>query len=87
MPKRKKKAAQPDLATVDLLMAQEDVAAMRPALAVAPELVVQALSRKRKRPPQRPARKRVKGRKSTPKKVRKLSPKTKKKATKTAPRK
>ena len=87
MSKRRKKAAQPDLATVDMLMAEEDVAAMRPALAVAPELVVQTLSRKRKRPPQRPARKKAKGRKSASKKVRKLSPKTKKKAKNAARRK
>jgi hypothetical protein len=87
MPKRRKKAAQADLATMDLLMAQEDVAAMRPALAVAPELVVQTLTRKRKRRPQRSTRKKAKGRKSSAKKVRQLSPKTKKKAKKAARRK
>jgi hypothetical protein len=76
MPKRRKKAAQPDLATADMLMAQEDVAAMRPALAVAPELVVQTLSRKRR--PRRPAKKKAKRRESASKKVRKRSPKTRK---------
>jgi len=77
MPRKRKKNVKPDLAVVDLLMAQEDVAAMRPALAVAPELVVQTLSRKR-RPRRGPAKKKAKARKSASKKVRKLSPKTKK---------
>ena len=37
---KRKKSARPDLATEDILLAEEDLAAMRPDLAVAPELVV-----------------------------------------------
>ncbi len=69
---KRKKAAGPDLVTEDMLLAEEDLAAMRPALAVAPELVVQTLSRKRRRAP---PKKKAKARKSPAKKARKAAPK------------
>ena len=43
-----------------MLLAEEDLAAMRPALAVAPELVVQTLARARKRRARKSAKKKVK---------------------------
>jgi len=91
MAKKQKKAARPDLAAVDMILAEEDLAAMRPALAVAPELVVEVLTRKRrlraKRATKRAAKKKaVKARKSPSRKARKALPK-KKKARKTARRK
>ena len=52
-----KKTARIDLATEDMLLAEEDLAAMRPALAVAPELVVQILAGTQA-PRQKQARKR-----------------------------
>jgi len=80
---KRKKAAGPDLVTEDMLLAEEDLAAMRPALAVAPELVVQTLSRKRRRRPVKRAKKKVaKARKSSAAKARKSSPKRKKTKTK-----
>ena len=59
-----KKPARLDLAAEDMLMAEEDLAAMRPALAVAPELVLQMITRKRKRRRAEPVRKMAKARKS-----------------------
>ena len=90
---KRKKAARIDLPTA-MLLAEEDLAAMRPALAVAPELVVQTLARARKRRAQKQARKKVKKavkssarktRKSPAKKARKAAPK--RKMSKTAQRK
>jgi len=90
---KSKKTARIDLATEDMLLAEEDLAAMRPALAVAPELVVQTLARARKRRPRKSARKKVKKavkssakktRKSAAKKARK--PAAKRKAAKRARR-
>lgn len=72
---KRKKAARIDLATEAMLLAEEDFAAMRPALAVAPDLIVQTLARTRKRRLQKPAKKKVKARKSSAKKARKSSPK------------
>jgi hypothetical protein len=70
---KSKKTARIDLATEDMLLAEEDLAAMRPALAVAPELVVQTLARARKRRAQKQARKKVKKAvKSSARKTRKL---------------
>jgi hypothetical protein len=81
MAKKSKKTARPDRATEEILLAEEDLAAMRPALAVAPELVVQALSRTRRRRA-KPVRKKTKtARKSSTKKARKASPKKRKKKT------
>ncbi len=85
MAKNRKKTVKADLVTQDLLLAEEDLAAMRPALAVAPELVVEALTRRRKRRPLKQAKKKVKARKSSPKKARK--PATKKKKAKAARKK
>ena len=68
---KRKKAARIDLATETMLLAEEDLAAMRPALAVAPDLVVQALSRKRRRRPTKQAKKKMQARKSSAKKGRK----------------
>jgi hypothetical protein len=82
MAKNRKKAARIDLATEDILLAEEDLAAMRPALAVAPELVVQILTQKRRRRPRKQAKKKVKkARKSPAKKARKSSAKRKKSKT------
>jgi hypothetical protein len=68
---KRKKAARIDLPTA-MLLAEEDLAAMRPALAVAPELVVQTLARARKRRARKSARKKVKKAvKSSAKKTRK----------------
>jgi hypothetical protein len=67
---KRKKAARIDSATEAMLLAEEDLAAMRPALAAAPDLVVQTLARKRKRR-QKPAKKKVKARKSSARKARK----------------
>jgi hypothetical protein len=79
-------ARKPTKAEVEgILLAEEDLAAMRPALAVAPELMLQALQRQRKRG-RKPVRKKVKARKSSPKKARKSAPK-KKKAKKAARKK
>ena len=47
MAKRIRRAIDIDQAT-QMLLAEADVAAMRPALAVAPELVIQTLTRKRR---------------------------------------
>jgi hypothetical protein len=77
MAKKRKKASRLDLATENILLAEEDVAAMRPALAVAPELVVQTLTEKRRRP-RKQAKKKVKARKSSAKKARKSAAKRKK---------
>ena len=82
---KRKKAARIDLAPETMLLAEEDFAAMRPALAVAPDLVVQALSRKRRRRPTKQAKKKVPARKSSAKKARKAGSKRKK--SKTARRK
>jgi hypothetical protein len=71
MAKHRKKTVRPDLATEDMLLAEEDIAAMRPALAVAPELVVQILTQKRRRRAAKPAKKKMKARKSSAKKARK----------------
>jgi hypothetical protein len=90
---KSKKTARIDLATEDMLLAEEDLAAMRPALTVAPELVVQTLARVRKHRAQKQARKKVKRavkssakktRKSPAKKARK--PSAKRKAAKRAGR-
>jgi hypothetical protein len=79
MAKNRKKEARIDLATEDILLAEEDLAAMRPALVVAPELVVQTLTQKhRLRPRKRAKRKVRKARKSSAKKARKSSPRKKK---------
>ena len=72
---KRKKAARIDLVPETMLLAEEDFAAMRPALAVAPDLVVQALSRKRRRRPTKQAKKTVQARKSSAKKARKSSAK------------
>ena len=70
-------ARKPTKAEVEgMLLAEEDLAAMRPALAVAPELVVQALQRQGKRR-RKSAKKKVKARKSSPKKARRSTPKKK----------
>jgi O-acetyl-ADP-ribose deacetylase (regulator of RNase III) len=93
MAKNRKKAARIDLATEDILLAEEDLAAMRPALAVAPELVVQTLTQKHRLRPQKRAKKKVKkARKSSAKKARKSSARrkrssAKKKKSKTARKK
>ena len=79
---KRKKAARIDLATA-MLLTEEDFAAMRPALAVAPDLVVQTLRRKRRRRPTKRAKKKVQARKSSAKKGRK-SPAKRKKAKKAA---
>lgn len=68
MARKRKKAAHIDLATEDMLLAEEDLAAMRPALAVAPELVVQTLEDARRRSARKRARKRAAARKAMPKK-------------------
>jgi hypothetical protein len=79
MARKRKKATRPDSAVEEILLAEEDLAAMRPALAVAPELVVQTLARKRRRRPQKQAKKKVKkARKSSAKKARKSARKRKK---------
>jgi len=81
MVKKRKKAVRPDRATEEILLAEEDLAAMRPALAVAPELVVQTLSRTRRRRPAKQAKKKTKtARKSSAKKAPKVSAKRKKKS-------
>lgn len=78
MAKNRKKAARRDVALENILLAEEDLAAMRPALAVSPELVVQTLAHKRRRRPQKQARKKVKkARKSSAKKARKSPAKKK----------
>ena len=71
---KRKKAARIDLATA-MLLTEEDFAAMRPALAVAPDLMVQTLARTRKRRAQKSAKKKVKARKTSAKKGRKVSAK------------
>ena len=79
MARKRKKATRPDSAVEEILLAEEDLAAMRPALAVAPELVVQTLARRRRRRPRKQAKKKVKkARKSSAKKARKPTPKRKK---------
>ena len=78
MAKDKKKPARLDLATEDMLIAEEDLAAMRPALAVAPELVLQTITPKRKRRRAKPAKKKAKARKSAAARPRKASPNRKK---------
>ena len=78
---KRKKPARIDLAPETMLLAEEDFAAMRPALAVAPDLVVQALSRKRRRRPTKQAKKKVQARKSSAKKARKAGSKRKKSKT------
>jgi hypothetical protein len=83
MARKRKNATRPDSAVEEILLAEEDLAAMRPALAVAPELVVQTLARKRRRRPQKQAKKKVKkARKSSVTKARKSSAKRKKTKTK-----
>jgi hypothetical protein len=72
---KRKKAARIDLPTA-MLLAEEDFAAMRPALAVAPDLVVQTLSRKRRRRLTKQAKKKVQARKSSAKKARKKARKS-----------
>ena len=82
---KRKKADRIDLATA-MLLTEEDFAAMRPALAVAPDLTVQTLARARKRRARKSAKKKIrarktpakKGRKISAKKGRKVSPKRKK---------
>ena len=71
---KRKKAARIDLATA-MLLTEEDFAAMRPALAVSPDLMVQTLARARKRRARKPAKKKVKARKTSAKKGRKVSAK------------
>ena len=78
MARKSKKASRIDLATEDMLLAEEDVAAMRPALAVAPELVVQTIQAARKRAARRRAKKKATARKAAIKKTRKAVPKKKK---------
>ena len=76
-----RKPSKADLVTQDMLFAQEDLAAMRPALAVAPELVLQALQRQSKRRPRKAAKKKkVKARKSSAKKTKSAPKKKAKKA-------
>lgn len=75
-----RKPSKADLATQDILLAQEDLAAMRPALAVAPELVLQVLQRQSKRRPRKATRKKVKARKSSAKKTKSAPKKKAKKA-------
>ena len=71
---KRKKAARIDLATA-MLLTEEDFAAMRPALAVAPDLMVQTLIRKRRRRPTKQAKRKMQARKSSAKKARKSSAK------------
>ncbi len=73
---KRKKAAPGDLAGIEMLLAEADFSAMRPALAAAPELVAQVLASNRKR---RLAKK-AKARKARAKTARKPAPKKKKKA-------
>jgi hypothetical protein len=75
MARKRKKATRPISETEQILLAEEDFAAMRPALAVAPELVVETLTRRRRRRSQKPAKKKAKARKSSAKKARKAAPK------------
>ena len=75
-----RKPSKADLVVQDMLFAEEDLAAMRPALAVAPELVLQALQRQSKRRPRKAAKKKVKVRKSAAKKKTKTKSAPKKKA-------
>ncbi len=80
---KRKKAAGPDLVTEDMLLAEEDLAAMRPALAVAPELVVETITRARRLQRRKQAKKKVKkARKSSVTKARKSPAKRKKTKTK-----
>ena len=85
MATKKRKATRPISETEQILLAEEDFAAMRPALAVAPELVVETLTRRRRRRPRKAAKKKVKARKSSAKKARKAAPKRTRR--KPAPRK
>ena len=80
---KRKKTIVPSLSEETMLLAEEDLAAMRPALAVAPELVVHTLTRQRRRI-KRKAAKPARGRKSAAKKS---SAKRARKAGKAAPRK
>jgi hypothetical protein len=79
---KRKRTAKRDLALETALLAEEDLAAMRPALAVAPELVLQTLQRQRRRAKKKaakPARTRKSSaKKSAAKKARKASPRKKK---------
>src|SRR3954469_8682334 len=71
---KRKKSSGPDLVTEDILLAEEDLAAMRPALAVAPELVVETITRARRlRRRQQGKKKAGRARKSPAKKARKAS--------------
>lgn len=81
MAKKAKTVTSADMVTQEMLFAEEEWAPMRPALAVAAELEMQAIKRKPKR-----AKKKAKKAKATKTKARKASPKTtpkKKKAKKT----
>jgi hypothetical protein len=75
MARKRKKAPRTDLAAQDLLLAEEDVAAMRPALAVAPELVVQTLEEARRRSARKRARRKAAARKGAASRARKAAPK------------
>jgi len=81
---KRKKTIVPNLSEETMLLAEEDLAAMRPALAVAPELVVQMLTRQRRRTKSKaakPARKRkAPARKASKKRARKAPPRKKKAA-------
>ena len=70
MAKKTRRSIDIDQAT-QMLLAEADVAAMRPALAVAPELVIQALTRKRRTVT---AAKKKPVRKTAAKKARKAAP-------------
>ena len=87
MARKRKKAARTDLATEDMLLAVEDLDAMRPALAVAPELVVQTLEDARRRSARKRTSKRVAARKGVKRKARKAASKRKQPAKAVARRK
>ncbi len=74
MAKKAKTVTSADMVTQEMLFAEEEWAPMRPALAVAPELVMQAVKRAKKNARKVKATK-VKARKASPKKARKATPK------------
>ena len=80
---KRKKTMVPTLSEETMLLAEEDLAAMRPALAVAPELVVQTLMRQRRRTKSKAA----KGTRARKAPARKAAKKRARKAGKAAPRK
>jgi hypothetical protein len=91
MAKKAKTVTSADMVTQEMLFAEEEWAPMRPALAVAPELVMQATKRKPKQAKKKAKKAKAaktKARKASPKKARKAAPKKKKtRKTKKAARK